>query len=279
MTNWIRAVSCWGNEASPAEALALAHDWGFEAVEGPLRGAPGDWRDMWTNSGLRWIAEIATGCEPGAYVPSWHSTPAGHLEDFQRKLDLVLAAGATKVTVLAGSDAWEYGIARDFLGTLLERARGLDLTVETHRGRPTFHPLPTLRLLDDLPDLRLTLDLSHWCVTCARPMAAETSLIDRLPGRIGHIPARVGYDQGPQAPDPRPPWHRDDVESHFAAWHRIASGETSFTITPEAGPDRYLQCDPATGRPLADLREINRWVGTELTRRAGNEITGERKTV
>ena len=32
----IRAVSCWGNEASPLEALRLADAWGFEAVEGPL---------------------------------------------------------------------------------------------------------------------------------------------------------------------------------------------------------------------------------------------------
>lgn len=261
---WIRAISCWGIEASPKEALALAHEWGFEAVEGPLRGDPGEWKRAWNDSGLPWIAEIATGCVPGGYVPKWSSAPAEHLEDFLRKLDLALSAGAEKVTVLAGNDAWEFGVARDFLGELLEAARGLDLTIETHRGRPTFHPVPTLRLLDDLPELRLTLDLSHWCVVCERPIASDLGLLDRLRGRIGHLHARVGYDQGPQAPDPRAPWHHDDTASHFAAWHRIAGDAESFTITPEFGPDGYLQRDPVSGRMLANLREINRWIGDQL---------------
>lgn len=262
--NWIRAVSCWGNEASPVEAVALAHEWGFEAVEGPLHGDPHAWKQTWTDSGLRWIAEIATACPADDYVPAWASTPAQHREDFLRKLDLALAAGAGKITALAGSDAWEYGVARDFLGDLLEITRGIDLTIETHRGRPTFHPRPTLRLLDDLPALRLTLDLSHWCVVCERAMAAEPTLLDRLVGRVGHLHARVGYDQGPQAPDPRVSWHAADTRSHFAAWRRIAGDAPEFTITPEFGPDGYLQRNPATGEPVGNLREINRWVGDRV---------------
>lgn len=263
---WIRAVSCWGNEASPDEALALAREWDFEAVEGPLLGKPDVWKSKWKESGRRWIAEIATGCATGEYVPSWSSRPDGHFEDFHRKLDLALAAGAEKITVLAGSDAWEYGTARDFLGRILDLASGVDLTIETHRGRPTFHPRPTLRLLDELPRLRLTLDLSHWCVVCERPMATDVDLLDRLRGRVGHLHARVGYDQGPQAPDPRAPWHAGDTAAHFAAWRRIAGEAAGFTITPEFGPDGYLQRDPATGNGLADLREINRWIGEQLAR-------------
>ncbi len=261
---WIRAVSCWGNEASLEEALTLAQAWGFEAVEGPLMGDPLAWRDHWRDSGLRWFAEIATGCAPGAYVPDWGSLPQDHLEDFRRKLERTLKAGARKLTVLAGSDAWEYGMARDFLGELLDHSAGIELTVETHRGRPTFHPLSTLRLLEDLPELRLTLDLSHWCVVCERPVAADHGLLDRLVDRVGHLHARVGYDQGPQVPDPRVAWHRQDTMSHLAAWKRVAGDAVEFTITPEFGPDGYLQRCPSTGRPVAELRELNRWIGEEL---------------
>jgi len=258
---WIRAVSCWGNEASLEEALMLAGEWGFEAVEGPLWSDAGEWRSRWQDAGLHWIAEIATGCEPGRYVPDGRSGMDEHLEDFRRKLDCAREAGAGQVTVLGGSDAWEFGLARDFLGEVLEAAVDVDLSVETHRGRPTFHPLATLRLLDELPALSLTLDLSHWCVVCERPVAADTALIDRLRGRVGHLHARVGYDQGPQVPDPRLRWHRADADSHRAAWMRIATGSDRFTITPEFGPDGYLQRDPSTGRGVADLREINRWMG------------------
>lgn len=264
--NWIRVVSCWGNEASPAEALELANEWGFEAVEGPLHGDPMEWKQRWQDSAMLWIAEIATGCSPGRYVPDWTSSPQAHLDDFRHKLDATLAAGATKITTLAGSDAWEYGVARDFLGTLLDHVAGLDISIETHRGRPTFHPLPTLRLLDDLPSLCLTLDLSHWCVVCERPVAADTALIDRLAGRISHLHARVGYDQGPQVPDPRAPWHSTDTASHFTAWSRIAGSASKFTITPEFGPDGYLQRNPTTGTPVANLREINRWIGDQLAK-------------
>jgi len=38
-------------------------------------------------------------------------------------------------------------------------------------------------------------------------------------------------------------------------------GTRSFTMTPEFGPDGYLQCAPFTGVPVADLWEINRWIG------------------
>jgi hypothetical protein len=32
-------------------------------------------------------------------------------------------------------------------------------------------------------------------------------------------------------------------------------------MTPEFGPDGYLHCLPFTNAPVADLWQINRWVG------------------
>ena len=31
-------------------------------------------------------------------------------------------------------------------------------------------------------------------------------------------------------------------------------------MTPEFGPDGYLQCQPFSGEPVADLREVNLWM-------------------
>jgi hypothetical protein len=37
-------------------------------------------------------------------------------------------------------------------------------------------------------------------------------------------------------------------------------GFDRITLTPEFGPDGYLHCQPFTGKPVADLWEINQWI-------------------
>jgi hypothetical protein len=53
--------------------------------------------------------------------------------------------------------------------------------------------------------------------------------------------------------------------AHERWWRRIARaaaerGQVTFTITPEFGPDGYLQQAPFSKRPVADLAELNRWM-------------------
>jgi hypothetical protein len=38
-------------------------------------------------------------------------------------------------------------------------------------------------------------------------------------------------------------------------------GFETTTFTPESGPDGYLHLQPFTQTPVADLWEINRWLG------------------
>ncbi len=267
----IRAVSCWGNEASPLEALDLAVEWGFEAVEARLAGS---FATAAHDVGKQIIAEIVTGCDPGAYVPGAMISPQAHLDDFQRQLDEALACDPLRISVLAGSDLWDFSSSCRFFARLLEIAAraGAAICVETHRSRPTFHPVRTMELLSEFPDLTLTLDVSHWCVVCERLVAAETGMFERILPRVGHLHARVGYDQGPQVPDPRAARYTREAEAHFSLWDAVAMhhrslGAADFTITPEFGPDGYLQSHPATGIPAANLRELNRWMGTEIARR------------
>ena len=262
----VRAVSCWGNEASPAEALALAREWEFEAVEGPAPDDP-DFRQRLIDSGKCFIAEISTGCHAGEYVPPLDATPADHLEDFRRKLDAALALGPLRISTLAGADFWDFDATVEFFRELLDitRSAGTSVCVETHRARPTFHPLRTIRLLDALPELVLTLDVSHWCVVCERQVPAISEWMDRVEPRVKHVHARVGYDQGPQVPDLGVPGHEEDFASHLACWKRIAArhrtaGAEIFTVTPEFGPDGYQHA----GAPAGSLRDLNRRMGDLL---------------
>lgn len=259
----IRAVSCWGNEASPVEAMKLAREWGFEAVEGPA-----ELLGEIAGEGIERFAEIVTGCEPGSYVPRLTATPDDHLEDFRGQLDVAMAVDPLRITVMAGSDFWDFSTACRFYGDLQDIAEkaGAEVCIETHRSRPTFHPERTRRLLAEFPAMKLTLDVSHWCVVCERLVPGEVEWMADIEGRVGHLHARVGYDQGPQVPDPRVDRYEGELEAHMECWMRVAlhSLDECFTVTPEFGPDGYLQCDPRTGSPVGGLREVNRWMGEKI---------------
>jgi hypothetical protein len=45
-------------------------------------------------------------------------------------------------------------------------------------------------------------------------------------------------------------------------------------MTPEFGPDGYLHCLPFTATPVADLWEINRWMGARERERFDGWLTG-----
>ena len=270
----IRAVSCWGNEASPAEALDLAVEWGFEAVEAPVTASFTEIDKAVSDGGKHLIAEIVTGCAPGCYVPRPEVPLHKHLEDFRRQLDQSLASEPLRITVLAGSDLWDFPTTCLFYAQLLEISAqaGAMICVETHRARPTFHPVRTAELLAEFPELRLTLDISHWCTVCERLVPADPSLLESIVPRVRHVHARVGYDQGPQVPDPRVSRYARELEAHRNCWETVAQSRRSrrkefFTVTPEFGPDGYLQSHPVTGEPAAELRDINRWMGDEIARR------------
>ncbi len=242
----------------------------FDGVEGgpPLElAACRELRRELGAEGTPYIAEIVTG---GDYAPPTGVSEARHFTDFEAGVTRALEAGASFATCLTGSDSWALTRAIDYFGRAheLARERGLFVAFETHRGRPTFNPWNTRDILRALPELRLTCDLSHWCVVCERLVDDEEALELAL-SRARHAHARVGYAQGPQVPDPRAPEHRGDLERHEGWWTRIwhharARGDAVVTMTPEFGPDGYLHAAPFTREPVGDLGDINRWMAVRL---------------
>jgi hypothetical protein len=99
---------------------------------------------------------------------------------------------------------------------------------------------------------------------CERLPDDESALALAI-SRARHVHARVGYAQGPQVPDPRAPEYEAELLAHEGWWRRIARaaaerGQALLTITPEFGPDGYLQQAPFSRRPVAELGELNRWM-------------------
>lgn len=245
----------------------------FDGVEGPPPAAAEARARVARTFGLAqvpFIAEISTG---GDYAPPSSVTPERHFEDLRQQLDAAAECGSRLASCLFGSDAWSFSQAVDCYGRALELAAraGVPVSFETHRGRPTFHPRLTFELLTALPELRLTCDLSHWCVVCER-LVDEPQVIAMVAERARHMHARVGYAQGPQVPDPRVPAYQSELSAHedwwAACWQAaLARAELEFSATPEFGPDGYLQLHPVSGEPVADLAELNRWMSGRLRQR------------
>ena len=263
--------SLWTNGYDLDGALVDCQSGVFEGIEGPV---PSDAAERCQfarkvrSAAIPLIAEITTG---GGYVPDTQD-PAQHLDDFRRKAEASLECSPAFLTVLAGCDAWPLAKSVEFFGRALETAASLGVVAsfETHRSRATFNPWTTRDLLSQLPALRLTCDFSHWCCVCERlVLDEEPEILALCAERAHHIHARVGYEQGPQVPHPEAPEYRAALEAHERWWTTLwsvakSAGREAITMTPEFGPDGYLQTLPFSVTPVANLNEINHGMARRL---------------
>lgn len=257
----------WGFAGDYAVAAREAADHGFDGLEGQVPDDDAQCASLaqaLADHGLSFIAEITTA---GSYVPARHASLEEHVASLQHKLRLAQELKPRFVTCIGGCDAWPFSRSLRFFREAIAAAdsAGLDISFETHRARSLFNPWVTADVARALPDIRFTFDFSHWCVVCERLLDDEEHTLRELAPHARHIHARVGYDQGPQVPDPRAPAYADALAAHQRWWEGLwaamaARDEPVITMTPEFGPDGYLQCEPWTGTPVADLWEINRWM-------------------
>jgi len=262
----------WGHDGSLADAIQLCQEAGFRGIEAP---APLDpiartvFFEALQSAGLEWIAEISTCTPHGVFVPLPGCTVEEHLESLEDGILRSMEGAPRFINTMAGYDAWSLAEAvRFFEGVVsLQDKHDIIISAETHRGRSTYSPWLTRDILKAVPDLRITCDFSHWCVVSERLILdEEIEILELAASYAHHIQPRVGYNQGPQVPDPRAPEYAEALAAHERWWTVVwdsmaARGVRDFTMTPEFGPDGYLQCAPFSQLPVADLWDINRWIG------------------
>ncbi|CAD5106264.1 sugar phosphate isomerase/epimerase family protein [Zestomonas carbonaria] len=257
----------WGHAGSIEQAALQALEAGFDGLEAPAPGnaaARAAFAEVLASHDLDYIAEI---CTAGSYVPERHATPAAHLADLERKLVGALELSPRFCNLMAGCDAWPLAVQLEFFAAALEIGdrHGVQLSFETHRSRSLFNPWVTAELVRQLPDLRLTADISHWVVVSERLLDDDWGLLLAIAERVHHIHGRIGYPQGPQVPHPAAPEYAGCLAFHQRFWEAVWAsqrrrGYALSTLTPEFGPDGYLHTLPFTDQPVADLWQINRWV-------------------
>jgi hypothetical protein len=206
--------------------------------------------------GFAYVAMVFTG---GATVDE-------HVQSLAEQVERAKRLDASFVNAHSGSDRWSADDAKRFYERALafQRGAGIRITHETHRGRVFYNPWVTRDVLLALPEIELTCDYSHWVCVAERLIDSEIDILKLCADHARHIHARVGYEEGPQVPDPRAPEYQRHVEAHERWWDLIwesqeRRGLTTTTLTPEYGPSSYLHTLPFTNVPVADLWDICNW--------------------
>ena len=137
---------------------------------------------------------------------------------------------------------------------------GIKMQIETHRNRMTTDLYFTLHILDALPDLRLTGDLSHYVVGREfwYPMSDEDHalmhrIIDNCWGFHGRVASREQIQLQISFPHHQ---HWVEIfmgwwERGFRQWKRKAGPDETLTFLCELGPPEYAMTG-ADGYELSD---------------------------
>lgn len=260
----------WGHVGDFELACQQAVAAGFDGIEGPVpedRAGIERAQSLLEQYQLQYIAEI---CTAGSYVPDRGASLQQHLDSLRQQLQRGVQLSPQFVTCLGGCDAWEEDVSLAFFSEAQALAEGSGqlISFETHRGRSMFNPWVTQRICSQLPDIRLTCDFSHWCVVCERLLEGEEAVLADILPHAFHIHARIGYDQGPQVPDPSAPRYAQAVERHWQWWKDIwrqhrDKGREVTTMTPEFGPDGYQAIDTASDQAVGDLWAMNQGMARE----------------
>jgi sugar phosphate isomerase/epimerase len=194
------------------------------------------------------------------------SNPQEHLEFYKKMIDAAARQNIQRPLYInnhSGRDHFSFDDNKKFIEhtQALAKETGILICHETHRGRMLFAAHITRKFIESFPELRLTLDISHWCNVHESLLADQQETVEMALSRTDHIHARIGHPEGPQVNDPRAPEWEPVVKQHFEWWDKIVerkkkNGEL-VTILTEFGPPDYMPTLPYTKQPLGNQWEIN----------------------
>lgn len=248
----------WGMVGTSHELFSRIQSAGYQAVEAVLPAAEEQeqWKALLSTYRFPYIAQIYT---QGTSVEE-------HISSFRQQVEQAMVFHPMMINCHSGSDLWDLEACQQYLREALaiEQDAGIPVAHETHRSRILFHPLLARPLLQQFEELHICCDFSHWVCVCERLLDDQQELLQLCADRCIHIHARVGYEEGPQVPDPQAPEYQGYVEAHERWWDLIWAAQERrnmpiTTLTPEFGPPAYLHCLPYTQAPVASLEDICNW--------------------
>jgi hypothetical protein len=151
----------------------------------------------------------------GQYFQSFESDLKTHAENYEKYLRHLIEAAPVLINCQTGKDYFSFDQNKMLfeLAGKLSRESGIPIIHETHRGKCLFAASIAKTYFSSLPDIRICLDISHWCNVHESLLADQEEAVSMAISRTDHIHSRVGYAEGPQVNDPRAPEWRLRGES------------------------------------------------------------------
>ncbi|KFZ02879.1 hypothetical protein V502_11428 [Pseudogymnoascus sp. VKM F-4520 (FW-2644)] len=175
--------------------------------------------------------------------------PEHHLKRYRDQIKNAKLLKPIKINSQSGDDGWSIEESVEFFrGTLVADAEGGltgKVSHETHRNRSFFSPYNTAKILAQVPELKVTLDISHHVVVAERLLDSgpdDDKLLAKIIPHVTHIHARIGTTQASQCPDPTNPVFDSERQFFEKIWKQVITQfdkSEPITFVPEYGPFPY----------------------------------------
>jgi sugar phosphate isomerase/epimerase len=199
---------------------------------------------------------------------------AAFKSSFWHYLELTAEGGPMLMNSHTGRDYFtlEQNLELIDIATEFSERKGITVAHETHRGRVGFSPVVMRDYFKARPEFVITADLSHWVCVTESFLGNFSAELDEAVARARHVHARVGFEEGPQIPDPRAPEWKHAVDHFLGWWDRIVetrrkAGDKVLAFTTEFGPPPYLPTIPFSNLPVANQFAINCYMKDLLRKR------------
>ena len=249
-------ATSWGFAGSTEEYCARVKQDGYDGIE--------TWYPTDATEREKLFASLTKhGLKVGFLVGGSDSNYQKHLVQFQTNLSAAASLKPVYINCHSGKDFFSFEQNKTFIdySTKVSREKNVPIYHETHRGRILYSAPVARTFMEKISELRLTLDISHWCNVHESYLADQAETINLALSRVDHIHARIGHPEGPQVNDPRAPEWNDALKAHFAWWDVVVEQKKKegklITFLTEFGPVDYMPALPYTRQPVANQWEIN----------------------
>jgi sugar phosphate isomerase/epimerase len=180
--------------------------------------------------------------------------------DFAAAVAQAIRLKARYVVVQVGHAFMSDSEAVELLREGLARAsgEGVPMFVETHRATVTESAYRTLRLVEQLPQMRFTGDFSHWAV------AGDLPAVDELAHRIGPVLDRVRTIQARISSGEQVQVDVGDGKGQLASSYVALWAEAIRRWRSQAEPGERFVCTSELGPPPYSIRDLR---GREISDR------------
>lgn len=199
------------------------------------------------------------------------------LKSYTEHFKTLIAWNPAYINCHTGNDFFSFEQNKAFIEAANKMAKENKIPVyhETHRGRFSYNLPDTKKYIQAIPDLKMTLDISHWMVVHESLLQKQDTELTEVLDRSHHIHARVGHAEGPQVNDPEAPEWKKAVNRHVDIWEKVIrqkwKTQDIYTITTEFGPADYMPTLPYTRVPVADQWKANTYMMKALKERLNIE--------